>query len=408
MNKIESASFSNEIESLILHIVDSGETDFNEILKSLPGVYPSTVLTLIKKMIYKKQIKEELLGQLFYETQLFPRKLTVKPNFRIPHPLDYHWKFTQLTCNRLLNIAQEFTDIGNVIGLIGTPSLLEKPHDFFNEREIISFDKNPLDHRITKLVKCTHYKRNLLTDLIPKIRANLAISDPPWYPEYFKAFLWVAGQSVVTNGYLLLSIPLEGIRPTMKQELSDIFNFAQNLGFSLIRCEKKSIAYNMPQFEKNALSAAGFENIANEWRTADLAIFRKTRQVSLPRPVIKTKEKWFEIILNSIDIRVKEKHSLEFLDPTLIPITDEEIFPSVSRRESLREIIDVWTSGNRVYLCKGTHILICILKSMQENKSPIEMISSLLNRKLNSTEIIQILKTVKKIEEIVIKELSEL
>lgn len=408
MVKSKSISFSNELENLTLQIINSGQSDFNEILKALPGVYPTTLLDCIKKLISEKQIEEKFLEKLFHEKQLDDAILYSKPTFRIPHPLDYHWKFSQETCDKLLNKAYELTHSGNVIGLIGAPSLLEKPSDFFNERQIISVDKNPLDNYSRKFVRCSSYTRDLLTESIPKMCANLIIADPPWYPEYYKSFLWSANEACLTNGHLLLSIPPEGIRPGMKNELQDIFNFAGNVGFSCIGYEKKAITYNMPQFERNALKAAGLKNISIDWRTADLAILTKTKSITIPKPIFEKKEKWSEIILDSIVIRVKEKFFSEFKDPTLISLVDGEIFPSVSRRNSKRDLIDVWTSGNRVYLCEGTNILVYILKAIQEKKSPIEMISMVLKRKLNMHEITLILLTVKKIEEIIISELDEL
>lgn len=207
---------------------------------------------------------------------------------------------------------------------------------------------------------------------------------------------------------IFFCVPHEGIRPGMKEELRNIFDFARNTGFSCIGYEKKMITYDMPKFERNALMAAGLNNISINWRTADLAIFTKTKQISTSRPIFEKKEKWFEIILDSIEIRVKENNFSKFKDPTPIPLVDGDILPSVSRRDSRRNLVDVWTTGNRVYLCQGTNILICILKAIQEKKSPVEMVSMMLKRKLNIQEIKQVLTTTKKIEEIIISELDEL
>ena len=247
-----------------------------------------------------------------------------------------------------------------------------------------------------------------MTESIPEISASLIITDPPWYPKYYKSFLWAASKACTTNGHVLLSIPPEGIRPGIKDELQDIFEFACHAGFSCIGYEKKEITYDMPQFERNALIAVGLDNIATDWRTADLAILTKTKQATTSRPIFRKKEKWFEVILDSIVIRIKEKDCSEFKDPTLIPLVEGEIFPSISRRNSKRDLIDVWTSGNRAYLCKGVNILICILKAIQEKKFPIEMVSLMLKRELNNREIKQVLTTAKKIEEIIISELDEL
>ena len=408
MSRSKSIVFSNELEESILQIVNSGQSDFNEILKILPGVYPTTVLKCIQKLISEKHIGENFLEQLFYNEKLENTTLVSKPTFRIPHPLDYHWKFSQKTCNDLLNRAYELTNPGNIIGLIGAPSLLEKPHDFFDEREIISIDKNPLDPFTRKYVGCSSYTRDLLIESIPEISTNLIIVDPPWYPEYYKSFLWASSKVCVTNGYILLSVPPEGIRPGIKGELEDIFDFASKAGLSCIGYETKAITYNMPQFERNALMASGLKNIDANWRTADLATLTKTKQISTSRPFFKNTNNWFEIILDSIVLRVKEKDHTEFKNPTLVPLVDGDIFSSISRRDSRRDLIDVWTSGNRVYLCQGTHILICILKAIQEKESPIKLISKMINRKLNIHEIRQVLETTRKIKEIVSSELSEL
>ena len=406
MTQFEITIFLDEIERLVFQKLQSGISNFSELLKSLPGIYPTSVLDSIQRLISKKQIDESLIEKLFIKKR--SEDSISKSIFPTPHPLDYHWKFTEVTRTKLLNKAYELTKSGEVIGLVGTPSLLEKYYDYFNERDIVLFDKNALDGYSNKFVKCTSYQRDLLCDSVPVINANVVIADPPWYPEYFQSFLWSASKICCIDGHLLLSIPTEGTRPNIKKELTDLFSYAKKVGFSCIKYEKSSIQYNMPQFEHNALLAEGFHNISKDWRIADLAIFSKIKQLSMCRPIFKQKEKWTKIIINSIDFRIRTSSLNEYQDPTLIPLVKGEIFPSVSRRDPRRKLADVWTSGNRVYVCKGNNILICILRSIQENASPIQRVSTLLGRKLQVSEITQILITIKKINEIITREIHEL
>lgn len=110
--------------------------------------------------------------------------------------------------------------------------IFSNEHDFFDEREVISIDENPPDSFTRKYVRCSSYTRDLLTESIPEIRANLIVVDPPWDPEYYKSLLWTSSKVCATNGHILLSVPPEGISPGTKGELVDIFYFASKAGFS--------------------------------------------------------------------------------------------------------------------------------------------------------------------------------
>src|SRR5205085_6500510 len=108
-----------------------------------------------------------------------------------------------------------------------------------------------------------------------------------------------------------------------------------------------------PPFERNALRAEGILNVPQEWRRADLVGLSKSASTQIPRPMLSSIEgdKWTEESLLSVRIRIREHSSLEFDDPTLVSFVHGDVLPSPSRRDGRRPLVDVWTSGNRVFAC---------------------------------------------------------
>ena len=390
----------NKIEQSISYMANSGNYDLNHLLKKLPGVYPTTVLQHIKNMISKNYIKKDYLEKLlsaYRDDDLAISK--IMPGLQ--HPLDFNWRFTPETCTSLLDKLYNLTYSQDNVLLLGTPSLLKMSHGIFDNRKVISVDKNDPDYEINKEIQWSSYKIDLLSESTPQINATAVVADPPWYYEYFKSFIWESSKVCAMNGYLLLSIPSHEIRPEMNKELKNIYNYAFDVGFAYHKFEKKALTYTMPLFEKNALKTTGLMNIAHDWRTSDLIIFQKNKKNSIPRPIFEVNDNWIKLVLDKTEFRIKEKKYTKSFDPTLISFTSNDICPTVSRRYSYRKLIDVWTSGNRIYSCNNTSILICILNAIKMNKPIIDQISLSLHRKLTKYEIMQISNTTKKIKEII-------
>ena len=385
---------------MVLEAVNSEPSSFNEILTMLPGIYPSQV----KDSIIRLGKSEFLLNSVILISSNPSSTKTIQSLSYIPHPLDYDWRFHDNTKKLLIENINQLSTKNDTIILLGTPSILETRHNFKNR--VLLLDKNqPIfnPHPDLSIIQC-----DILTDNMPKIKANVILADLPWYPEYMKGFLCAAYEMSKTRGYLMLCLPPEGTRATMHDEISDIFNYAESVSFDLLRYTKGILSYNSPLFEKNALDAEGFTKISSNWRRGDLALFYRRKEFHAQSKPSYSKSNWEEIQIKSVRIRVRISQDTKFQDPNLKSLVPNDILPSVSRRDERRNLADVWTSGNRIFSCNGTDTLIQILKALQQNQNPISHVSKFFNRDLTPDEVSQINTTSQKLDELLECEQEEI
>ena len=97
-----------------------------------------------------------------------------------------------------------------------------------------------------------------------------------------------------------------------------------------------------------------------------------------------------------------------FVDPSLVPVVPGDILPTVSRRDVRREAADVWTAGNRIYRCKGSHILSIILHAISVSEAPLEAVRRSLQHSLDHLEAAKVETSIAQVESIVQTELQEM
>jgi hypothetical protein len=250
---------------------------------------------------------------------------------------------------------------------------------------------------------------NLLTDPLPPIKVDAVIADPPWYEEHLQGFIWAATQICREGGHVLIGIPPIGTRPGVEQDRVDLFDLANELGLTLLRLEPAVLPYVSPPFEINALRTEGLSGVSTEWRAGDLALFSHDRQTSLPRPQLPVAAEglWIEEGIGTVRIRIRYQNTYSFSDPTLVSIVPGNILPSVSRRDERRTLIDVWTSGNRVFTCRGGNILQSILQSLASSQQPEEVIAAYLGRNLKAAESLLVSQAAQQITEVIKLEQDE-
>ena len=161
-------------------------------------------------------------------------------------------------------------------------------------------------------------------------------------------------------------------------------------------------------FELNALKTDGCKTNLVNWRHGDYAIFFHSNKKDVLRPFHFTEEKWDEVKVNDVRIKIRSSKSISFQDPSLISIIPKDIFPSVSRGDQRRKTVDVWTSGNRIFSCNAPNILKQILIAKSRNLSPIENVTKFLKRKLKPRECDLVSSTANHIDEIIDCEQKEL
>lgn len=185
---------------------------------------------------------------------------------------------------------------------------------------------------------------------------------------------------------MLLSVPPRGTRPGVEQEWTEICAWAGRIGLALEDVDQRSLSYETPAFEHNALGADGIFAVPRVWRRAPCARFRRKAGPLGPRPPAPMSVPWAEYDIRGTRIRVKPSGPRAFLDPALQPVSSADVFASVSRRDPLRREADVWTSGNRVFRCPGRFVLRHILGAMVNGMPPHETVALGLGRPLRAQE----------------------
>lgn len=405
------------VDELVLSEIKRGIVRFDILLTSLPGIYPSVVLTALWRLVSAGKISQDIAVDISKQARQQDSDGSIKLLrhriiLPIQHPLDFEWRFSDKATANLLQKAEVLTKPEHTIALLGSPSILRTALEIDYPRSLVLLDANPVI--LKSLAKDVSKETIVLCDIskdeLPELSAGVVIVDPPWYEEYIRSFLWAACRVCLPGGHLLVSFPPVGTRPGIGQEIDDVLQWAQNeLGLSLISLEKADLPYETPLFERNALRAEGIHNVPFEWRYGDLAVLHSKGHSRSSRPKISATsapsvigDEWSEERLWGVRIRIRKtkEESLVFRDPYLESIVLGDVLPSVSRRDPRRELADVWTSGNRIFACDGRQILEIIVRSLEAEKDPIQELLLSLGRTLNEDELHLVHKTTQRITEI--------
>jgi len=414
MTIAEPDDYTNLVNTWILALVEQGITSFDQLIVSLPGVYPATVLISLRNLVLRGLISHEIIENM--ETYIrsgsaLPKAKCHNIELPLPHPLDYDWRFHDSSVKLLLEKSSALSQQGDKFILLGTPSILRYALETAYPRKMFLIDSNcAVMESLAKMspkylvAQCDISKEDL-----PNMSSSVIIMDPPWYTESIQLFLWAASRLSSIGGHLLASFPPVGTRPNIKQEREKLFSWAKQLGFSLVQLQESALPYTSPPFERNALRTQGIYNISTKWRRGDLATFLHTNQVLVNRPIVSLHEgEWTEEVISGIRFRVRYAGDSEFVNPMLIPVLSENIFPSVSRRDERRKLISVWTSGNRVFKCEGKNTLRHVLNALATHTSPYQNLSRFLKRELSEVEKKLVSDTIRQIDDITILENHEM
>jgi hypothetical protein len=398
----ERRSFVNLVDGLLLNSIAKGKMGFDDILLSLPGVYPTTLLEGLKRLATTGKISKKLLKEAIDSTSCLEKKGFAAGSdssqnresnqLPVPHPLDFEWRFSENAIENLLQKSLEITNPQDLITLFGVPSVLWSALQKGYPRQMVLFESSQaVSHFFDRqnVPRGKFKKCNLMEDDLPKISAKLVISDPPWYQECVRSFLWAAGQLCSQGGFMLLSTPPVGTRPKIKQEWEDALGWAKALGFSFVEMQECSLPYVSPPFERNALKAEGIVSVPREWRRGNLAIFVREFDHGISRPPsCLLNGDWVEEAIEGVRFRIRRRDRTQhFIDPSLETIVPGDILPSVSRYDGRREKADVWTSGNRIFKCQGTAVLQKIIGAIVQHSSPFLTVEGYVKRKLTEKEL---------------------
>ena len=409
-NKATSSAYEINLDRSIVDAVREGVHDLWHLISVLPGYYPTSVRDAVGRLIANSEISPAILDEASPTKSVSETQMEV-PGLPTPHPLDYDWRFTRRTASELLTRLLALSSPAERVLLLGVPSIYVLAENQGLADRIILLDlNNPLTVSETSHNSGgTVYGCDLMHRVpsLPPVHAVLA--DPPWYVDEAVGFLRSASQSCASGATILLSFAPDGMRPEIRDERRQIIARAGSLGLSFIGIEHLAVSYTTPFFERNALIASGFRQVALDWRRGDLLTFRKTG-TSFPNldSVNEDGGVWDEVTIDGVRFRVRRVEGDGFADPQLKKLIEGDVLPTVSRRDGRRNQALVWTSGNRVFGCDGASVFAAILSAVQASEHPTAAVQDLVPQPINDLQARLIQSTASQVERIVHTEVREM
>jgi hypothetical protein len=378
------------LDRLVVAARRRGVDRFGSLVRELPGVYPSEVRASLRR-IGERELDSEpraLVVRRFWGSRE-PETADHGPALPIPHPLDLDWRFDLPTRKLLFNRSRRLAEQGELVCL-GTPTVF-----FAAVTTGASTVPVLLDSDAAIRAALPRYADRILPfDVagsdVPDLRASAIVADPPWYPDYMFAFMWVARQMMAQGAHLLMTLPPVGTRPGIVEERHALLAWAEALGLTRMHLESGAVRYISPLYEWNALRADRLGGVPLDWRAGDLAVFRCIAQGQQPpRPTIRgIAPTWREVELRGVRVRVRAPQRNEVCAPALLPLVAGDVLPSISRRDPRRAGADVWTSGNRVFACRSPGILAEVAIGLATGESALERVARSLGRQPTLQEVL--------------------
>jgi hypothetical protein len=373
---------------------EGGPQTWDDLVRSLPGIDPGAVLDSVRRHNLSESVEfdqpeDVSFPSVFEDVGLQARGIAALPT---PHPLDYCWWFDTHTISEIVSSIRRFSSLNAHVALLGTPTVFDVLTNGADTRRFSLIDADPLVvGRFGFGLSRSVIFANLLHDDVHLEPAELVVADPPWYPLETRAFLWAARQVSTRGSFVVMSVPPEGTRPGVTVELDGLVHWASTLGLEVDDYLRGVVSYVSPLFERNAFLAASVPPPQAAWRRGDLIRFKCVGSCTGERPAATSFSRWHERVFDDVRIRVRDNGtSREWRDPTLGKLTESDVLPTVSRRDYRRDLVDVWTCGNRVFRCHGTGILLSILDAIAVNDSTVAWVERFSDRQLTPYEAVQV------------------
>ena len=209
--------YVQDVDEMICSAIADGVRDFAGFVAALPGVYPVDVLASLRRLESLGRLHSGVLERVEAEAAAPPvLGNAIERSFRlpVPHPLDFAWRFGGQAVARLWDACLGATHKGDRVILLGLPCMLTADMAAMPPRRVILVDVDPVvTNAVSEAVLSAEVvEADLPTDLSCQAQCDVAVADPPWYPEYMRSFLWVARQACNVGGSVFLCFPPTGTR----------------------------------------------------------------------------------------------------------------------------------------------------------------------------------------------------
>jgi hypothetical protein len=327
--------FRRQADSWLRSLADEIITDLNKVFRLSPGYYPTTLVDLWRVEINRRRLADMSLPQANSNREM-----------RLPvcHPCDYEWRFTDETALMILGQVASDLPSGALVAHLGTPTTFVLGHKHLATLKHVLLERNVPIVDALRAAGQVHAV-DLCTEDPPRLGADAAVLDPPWYPADTHAFLVATSRICKAGARIVLCQPALATRPGVAEERAALLGELPRLGLICREVDAACIRYHMPHFEASSLKIAAPDLIIpDEWRVGDVLRLEKIRDVpSLPKCPTPT-EFWREATFGPVRIKLRKAGA-----PDLGSLVPGDILDTVSRRDPIRTRIGLWTSGNRVF-----------------------------------------------------------
>jgi hypothetical protein len=330
------SNFTSFVDGLAVGLLELSPT-FESFVHGMPGVLPDEALASLRRI--GGTHAERLLADAL--TDRAPAFLDQANLLPLPHPLDSEFRFNVDTAQILAGALLDATRDGDEILLIGVPSVAVELAASGADRR---FRYLGPDNCVTAAVGDAISDGRLVREQGKGCTAAAALLDPPWYPQPMRHLLKVGAFGCHPGALLNLVLPSLGTRPEIELDRETFVGFALEAGLTRTN-SGGPVCYRTPLFELAALERQGIARLPN-WRRGDVIGFRVGERTidaapwSAPRAM--------ELTVDGVRLRLVPGASGG--TENLVPISDREVFPSVSARASGRGAATLWTTTNRAFL----------------------------------------------------------
>lgn len=373
---IDNIGYQNQLTRHIKAILNESnkELSFHQIVTKSEGASPVSVKSVLDNLAIKYSFDKS--AYIISQNTSLP----TRQNHSIlsdPHPADYDWRFDELTIEKYLQDLTIFSD--KKIALLGIKTvfagLIDKKIDttIFNRSSSLLNDFKNSGYS-NGLVECDlFYPQPNFNNSF-----NLAIADPPWYPEFYATFINRGADFLKMGGLFHISVLKKLTRPNAEKDREFIIATAEKVGLHLLEIIPDYFTYETPPFEKNTLKVQNL--YCESWRKSDLFIFQKDDSIENQMESFNNSndESWIEFRRYTKKVKIKKTRiqddtffKYESSDP------DNIVFTNVSRRSPYRNRIDVWTSDNFAFRVYKLKVLVSYLENINLEKNHNEVLALL-------------------------------
>lgn len=377
-----------------LRLISREPLNFFELVRMGGGAYPTEIQRVLHSMVAAEEVnevngiyslpghtEEDLIGLKTGAKEqtdspktapdCMPSRL-VSVTFSDPHPADYDWRYTSMTVAELAGRLDSLIKDDTKIALFGTPTLFPqlvrqgRPVALFERGQAILEDLRSMGFNDGVI------EHDLFDPIANSKRAyDIVVADPPWYPDFYRAFILRSTELLQDEGLLLISVLPWLTRPSAIEDRGEILRFAGQAGFDLVEVTPHLLTYESPKFERVALALKGID--CGNWRAGDLFVFRRMNEPAPDMAVEcpKDEPEWDEYRLGRRKVKLRRRPEGYYARFGFRPAAEDgRTFADVSRRSLFRSRIDLWTSDNLAYSVDRLEILQQALKHLECGESP--------------------------------------